>query len=296
MPVEAIDDVRSRRSRSSAGCCDIDDIGDGVFAVRIALNVRDRRRRRRPAHEHAVRQYLDPRRRRAPRRRAAGRARRDLRRTAPRPRRAFAGGSVPDGARSPARRSSRRGFRRRSSPISRGASRDGGIDYIKDDHGLADQAYSPVRRARRRDRGGACAGSARPTVYVPSLSGDLDAMRAADQGRERRRHRHRDGRADDRRALERPPARARAIPSIAFLAHPALAGAAHGAAAAVRKDVPHARRRRGGLSQPWRALRLFARDLPRARRRPRAPTGTACKPALPVPAGGMTTDRVARDA
>ena len=32
---------------------------------------------------------------------------------------------------------------------------DGGIDYIKDDHGLADQAYSPFVGARRRDRRGA---------------------------------------------------------------------------------------------------------------------------------------------
>ena len=57
----------------------------------------------------------------------------------------------------------------------------GGIDYIKDDHGLADQAYSPFAarvaaiakalRALGRDR----------TRYVPSLSGDLDAMRRADR-------------------------------------------------------------------------------------------------------------------
>jgi ribulose-bisphosphate carboxylase large chain len=42
----------------------------------------------------------------------------------------------------------------------------GGIDYIKDDHGLADQAYSVGQPA------------ARATRYVPSLSGDLDTMRA----------------------------------------------------------------------------------------------------------------------
>jgi ribulose-bisphosphate carboxylase large chain len=51
----------------------------------------------------------------------------------------------------------------------------GGIDYIKDDHGLADQAYSPfvarvdaIAEALRKLGG--------PTRYVPSLSGDLDAM------------------------------------------------------------------------------------------------------------------------
>jgi len=52
---------------------------------------------------------------------------------------------------------------------------DGGVDFIKDDHGLANQAYSPFA-----DRVRACAGAlrGRTTRYVPSLSGSLDAMRA----------------------------------------------------------------------------------------------------------------------
>jgi ribulose-bisphosphate carboxylase large chain len=52
----------------------------------------------------------------------------------------------------------------------------GGIDYVKDDHGLANQTYSPfaarieaIQTALRRH------GSL--TRYVPSLSGDLDSMR-----------------------------------------------------------------------------------------------------------------------
>src|SRR6266480_3666637 len=45
----------------------------------------------------------------------------------------------------------------------------GGIDYVKDDHGLADQAYSPF--GARVEATGLAA------RYVPSLSGDLDAMR-----------------------------------------------------------------------------------------------------------------------
>ena len=53
----------------------------------------------------------------------------------------------------------------------------GGIDYIKDDHGLADQSYSPF--AARCD---AVAEALRATGtharYVPSLTGDLDALRA----------------------------------------------------------------------------------------------------------------------
>ena len=57
---------------------------------------------------------------------------------------------------------------------------DGGIDYIKDDHGLADQSYSPFA-----DRVRACAeavekSAARtgvPTRYLPSLNGNLDSLR-----------------------------------------------------------------------------------------------------------------------
>jgi ribulose-bisphosphate carboxylase large chain len=57
----------------------------------------------------------------------------------------------------------------------------GGVDYVKDDHGLADQAYSPfparVEAIAAALRGvGQAADHA--TRYVPSLSGDLDAMRA----------------------------------------------------------------------------------------------------------------------
>src|SRR5262249_13638708 len=57
----------------------------------------------------------------------------------------------------------------------------GGVDYIKDDHGLADQDYSPF--ATRVEAVAAALRSVaqshgRATRYVPSLSGDLDAMRA----------------------------------------------------------------------------------------------------------------------
>ena len=48
---------------------------------------------------------------------------------------------------------------------------DGGIDYIKDDHGLADQAYSPFADARRRDRGGAARHRRRTTCRAsPAIS------------------------------------------------------------------------------------------------------------------------------
>ena len=56
----------------------------------------------------------------------------------------------------------------------------GGVDVIKDDHGLADQAYAPFARrveacAARVRQANAATGAA--TRYAPSLSGDLDRLR-----------------------------------------------------------------------------------------------------------------------
>jgi S-methyl-5-thioribulose 1-phosphate isomerase len=48
----------------------------------------------------------------------------------------------------------------------------GGIDFIKDDHGLADQSYSPFA-----ERVPAIASAVGRTRYVPSLSGTLETMR-----------------------------------------------------------------------------------------------------------------------
>jgi len=61
-----------------------------------------------------------------------------------------------------------------------GALAMGGIDIIKDDHGLADQSFSPFS-----ERVAACAGAVREatratgrrTIYAPSLSGSLDDLR-----------------------------------------------------------------------------------------------------------------------
>lgn len=98
----------------------------------------------------------------------------------------------------------------------------GGIDYVKDDHGLADQAYSPF--AARVDavasalRGGT-------TCYVPSLSGDLNTMhRQIEAAR---------GAGIDTvmvapmvAGLANFQRLVREHPDMAFLAHPTLAGAA----------------------------------------------------------------------
>jgi ribulose-bisphosphate carboxylase large chain len=168
-----------------------------------------------------------------------------------------------------------------------------GIDYIKDDHGLADQAYSPF--ARRLEAVTLALGSvqrqSRAARYVPSLSGDLDAMRAQialakDAGV--------DivmvapmiaGLANFHRLV-------RENPTVAFVAHPTMAGAARispplllgklfrilGADAVI---FPNYGGRFGYSPDTCRALAHAALD-----RR------DGLRPAVPVPAGGMTTDRV----
>lgn len=56
----------------------------------------------------------------------------------------------------------------------------GGIDYIKDDHGIADQTYSPFAERVPAIAGAvakAAAQSGVATRYLPSLNGNLDSMR-----------------------------------------------------------------------------------------------------------------------
>ncbi|MFI4986799.1 MAG: RuBisCO large subunit C-terminal-like domain-containing protein [Alphaproteobacteria bacterium] len=170
----------------------------------------------------------------------------------------------------------------------------GGLDFIKDDHGLADQAYSPFA-----ERVAACAAavrqanaeSGRATRYVPSLSGNLDRLRA--QVTLARA-------AGIEMVLIAPmivglpqlAALAREHRDIAFMAHPALAGAARiapplllgklfrlfGADATI---FPNHGGRFGYSRETCLALAQAAR----------APWRDV-RPAIPVPAGGMTPARV----
>lgn len=104
----------------------------------------------------------------------------------------------------------------------------GGIDYVKDDHGLATQAYSPFPQ-----RVSACAAAVRratartghPTRYVPSLSGSLDAVRTqlrviTEEGLDTAMV------APAILGLSNVQQLRRDYPDIALLAHPSLAGAA----------------------------------------------------------------------
>lgn len=170
----------------------------------------------------------------------------------------------------------------------------GGLDFIKDDHGLADQAYSPFA-----DRVRACApavqeassATGHATRYVPSLSGNLDQLRRQiDTARE----------VGIDTVLVAPMivglpafhALAREHPGTAFMAHPAMAGAARiapplllgklfrllGADATI---FPNHGGRFGYSADTCRELADAAR----------APW-EGLRASVPVPAGGMTPERV----
>jgi ribulose-bisphosphate carboxylase large chain len=170
----------------------------------------------------------------------------------------------------------------------------GGIDFVKDDHGLADQSYSPFAA-----RVQCCAAAARkaaaetghPTRYVPSLSGNLDQLRAQVAI----------ARGEGIDTLLIAPmiaglpafhAIAGENPNMAFLAHPAMGGAARiapplllgklfrlfGADAMI---FPHHGGRFGYSAAICGAIAEAAR----------APWGPLA-PAMPVAAGGMTLDRL----
>lgn len=166
----------------------------------------------------------------------------------------------------------------------------GGLDFIKDDHGLADQDYSPFIQ-RIRACAPAIAKAARstghPTRYIPSLTGNLyqmhqQAAAARDEGVDCVML------APMICGLSTMQALLRAFPGMAFFAHPSLGGAARiapelligklfplfGADAVI---FPGYGGRFGYSRETCRDLAGNARG--------------GARPALPVPAGGMTLDR-----
>jgi ribulose-bisphosphate carboxylase large chain len=166
----------------------------------------------------------------------------------------------------------------------------GGLDFIKDDHGIADQAYSPFAERVPRIAEAVAATGAR-TVYLPSLSGHLEQMRAQ----------VRIARAAGLKGVLIAPmiagvatfhALTRENPDFAFMGHPAMAGS-------------------GQIAPPFlfgKLFRLFGADASvfanhggrfgYAPATCKALAETALKPwgglkpAVPVPAGGMTLARV----
>jgi ribulose-bisphosphate carboxylase large chain len=168
----------------------------------------------------------------------------------------------------------------------------GGVDYIKDDHGLADQVYSPFK-SRLEAVVGALA-RVRPQHalrYVPSLSGDLDSMRnqiaiATAAGLDTVMV------APLIMGLSNFHRLVREHPKLAFLAHPSMAGAARIAPALLLGKLfrilgadaivfPNYGGRFGYTPDTCRMLARRAREKE-----------GGLQAALPVPAGGMTTARV----
>lgn len=170
----------------------------------------------------------------------------------------------------------------------------GGLDYIKDDHGLADQAYSPFRdrvSAVTRAVRSACQRTGRATRYLPSLSGDLDQLR--------RQTDHAIAEGVDT-VLVAPmiagvatfETLVRSYPDVAFVTHPTMAGAARIAPAALFGKLfrllgadavifPNQGGRFGYSSQT-------CRDLAHAALKP----WHGFRSSVPMPAGGMTLERV----
>ena len=166
----------------------------------------------------------------------------------------------------------------------------GGVDVIKDDHGLADQRFSPFAE-RVRAVAAAVRRKGSRTLYVPNISGSLDAAAAQvelamDEGVV---------------AVMVAPMLigvsnfhrlVRRFPELAFVAHPAMAGAARIAPPLLLAKL----------------FRLFGADVTifpnyggRFSYSPETCTAIAdaarrpwlgLKPCLPSPAGGLTLERV----
>ena len=202
--------------------------------------------------------------------------------------------SAEPATRSLAPRSSPKACRRPRSPIC-SPLRPGRIDFIKDDHAPCRPALRPVSGAGHRLRWRLAPGRAEtghPTRYVPNVSGNLDQLReqasiALGEGLDTLLI------APMLVGLPAFHTIRRENPGMAFIAHPAFAGAARiapqlllgklfrlfGADAVI---FPHHGGRFGYSSATCAALADIAR----------APLG-ALLPSMPVPAGGMTLDRLA---
>jgi len=168
-----------------------------------------------------------------------------------------------------------------------------GIDVIKDDHGWANQTSAPFRErvvACQRAIGRAAAGRSARSLYAPSLSGHFDEMRA--QIRFALEH-------GVKAVLVAPMivgvstfnALRREFPSLAFVAHPALAGHEIRPSLLLGKlfrlfgaDAVIFPNHGGRFSYSREECRAIAGNL-------RAPC-EGLRPALPVPAGGMSVERV----
>jgi ribulose-bisphosphate carboxylase large chain len=170
----------------------------------------------------------------------------------------------------------------------------GGLDFIKDDHGLADQAYAPFAERVLACAEGvrrAAATTGRLTRYVPSLSGDLDRLR-------RQIVEAREAGIDT--VLVAPmviglatfQALVREHGDIAFFAHPAMAGTRIAPELLIGKLFPLLGADAVIFPSHGGRFGYTAETCSRLAANARTP-GHGQLPSCPVPAGGMTLPRVA---
>jgi ribulose-bisphosphate carboxylase large chain len=163
----------------------------------------------------------------------------------------------------------------------------GGLDFIKDDHGLANQTYSPfdVRVPQIAETvARAVRSTGHPTRYIPSLTGDLDQLRArakiaVDCGLDCMMVAPMIAGFSSVRALTQ------SLPEVTFFAHPAMGGAARIAPELL-------------IGKLFPALGCGAVIFPTYGGRFGYSPATChelaanARPALAVPAGGITLNRV----
>ncbi|MFI5012241.1 MAG: RuBisCO large subunit C-terminal-like domain-containing protein [Hyphomicrobiales bacterium] len=166
----------------------------------------------------------------------------------------------------------------------------GGVDYIKDDHGLADQAYSPfAERAEAVAR--ALRAGGYKTRYVPSLTGDLDALRRQ-IGIARAAGIDTVMVAPMVAGLSNAHALMRDNTDLAFLAHPSLAGAARIAPSLLIGKLFRLFGAGAVVFPNYGGRFGYSRDICRALASAALDEWGGMRPAVPVPAGGMTLARV----
>jgi len=169
-----------------------------------------------------------------------------------------------------------------------------GIDYIKDDHGLADQAYSPFQARVEAIMDGlrsADKSTGSRARYVPSLSGDLDALRSQISFATA---------AGVDTVMVTPMIMgwsnfqriARENPGMAFIAHPSMAGATRIAPALLLGKLFRLLGADAVVFPNHGGRFGYSPDTCRALAREALEEREGLRPCVPVPAGGMTIARV----
>jgi ribulose-bisphosphate carboxylase large chain len=165
---------------------------------------------------------------------------------------------------------------------------EGGIDYLKDDHGLADQSYSPFA-----DRVPAIAKavSRTQTHYVPSLNGNLDALRT-------QLKLCRDCGLDTVLiapmivGLAQFHTLVRENPDIAFMAHPSMAGAARIAPPFLLGKLFRLLGADAAIFPNYGGRFSYSQETCKSLARTALQEWPEIKASAPVPAGGMTLARI----